>query len=100
MIVRCGRCGSGIDVPGPGRHICPACGTTNEVRPSSEPDPTPGPVPGSGLAPAPPGPPDAPSPRVTCPECGHSFIVGAVEVAPCPNCDTPVTVDPTGSEMT
>lgn len=86
MIVRCGRCRAGFDVPGPGRHGCPACGTVNEVRAA------PGP-----LVPAPPPPPtyEPPSPRATCPECGFSFIVGAVASVPCPNCRNPVTVNRT-----
>lgn len=83
MIVRCGRCRTGFDVPGPGRHLCPACGTPNEVR-------SPGPI-----APPPPPPPqEHPSPRQVCTECGFSFIVGAVSVAPCPNCGASVTVGP------
>lgn len=83
MIVRCGRCGSGFDVPGPGRHACPNCGTVNEVGAAS------GPI---STAPPPPPVQEDPSPRVSCANCGFSFIVGKVEVAPCPNCGTPVTV--------
>jgi rRNA maturation endonuclease Nob1 len=82
MMVRCGRCQSGFDVPGPGRHPCPACGTLNEVR-----------VGDAELA-APPSPPEPqePSPRVPCEACGFTFIVGAVDEAPCPNCGTPVAI--------
>jgi predicted RNA-binding Zn-ribbon protein involved in translation (DUF1610 family) len=29
---------------------------------------------------------------VICPGCGYKFIVGSVEVAPCPNCGEAVTV--------
>jgi predicted RNA-binding Zn-ribbon protein involved in translation (DUF1610 family) len=29
---------------------------------------------------------------VICPGCGYKFIVGAVEVVPCPNCGEAVTV--------
>ena len=86
MIVRCGRCQSGFDVPGPGRHACPACGTLNEVRAASGPVvPTPPPTPAY----------EPPSPRVSCPACGFSFIVGAVASVPCPNCRNPVTVETT-----
>lgn len=86
MIVRCGRCGSQFDVPGAGRHVCPSCGTPNDVRAAA---------PGAGgletpqkSAPV----PDRPSPRVICPGCGFKFIVGDVEVAPCPNCGEAVSV--------
>jgi rRNA maturation endonuclease Nob1 len=84
MIVRCGRCGSEFDVPGSGRHVCPACGTANDVR-----------IPDAAAGiqtPRPPPPPDKPSPRVICPGCGYKFIVGEIDVAPCPNCGEPVTV--------
>jgi predicted RNA-binding Zn-ribbon protein involved in translation (DUF1610 family) len=37
-------------------------------------------------------PPEAPSPKVICPGCGYKFIVGNIEVAPCPNCGEAVTV--------
>lgn len=83
MIVRCGRCGAQFDVPGPGMHSCPTCGTRNDVRGAA------GPPPGASR-PAP--PPDRPSRRVPCPDCGFSFIVGDVESAPCPNCGNPVSV--------
>lgn len=89
VIVRCGRCGTRFDVPGPGRHGCPACGTPNDVRAAA---------PAAPSRPAPPPVPEAPSPRVTCPDCGHAFIVGAIAVAPCPNCGNPVTVAPIDSE--
>jgi hypothetical protein len=29
-------------------------------------------------------------PRIECPECGFSFIVGDIAVATCPNCATEV----------
>ncbi|MBP1631771.1 MAG: Double zinc ribbon [Acidobacteria bacterium] len=84
MIVRCGRCGVQVEVPGPGRYSCPGCGTLMEVR-SREADP--------GLvSPPPPAPAPPPSPRVVCPECGFRFIVGAVATAPCPNCGAAVAV--------
>jgi Zn finger protein HypA/HybF involved in hydrogenase expression len=85
MIVRCGRCQSGFEVPGPGRHTCPACGTPNDVRGGQ------GAPPGDQQRPVVPEP-QPPTPRVSCTECGFSFIVGAVEEAPCPNCGTMVAV--------
>ncbi|HSJ27032.1 MAG TPA: hypothetical protein VLB67_02410 [Acidimicrobiia bacterium] len=51
---------------------------------------------GGGLATppvAPPPRPEAPSPKLSCPECGFTFIVGEIEVATCPNCSAEV---PTG----
>lgn len=85
MIVRCGRCQAGFDVPGPGRHVCPACGTANEVSAGA-------PEPPMAAPPAAPPEPAAPSPRASCTECGLSFIVGDVASAPCPNCGTDVPV--------
>lgn len=85
MIVRCGRCQSSFEVPGVGRYPCPSCGTPNDVRSGDrEPD---------GLV-TPPPPPDRedPSPRVQCGSCDLSFIVGAVDEAPCPNCGALVAV--------
>lgn len=82
MIVRCGRCGSQFDVPGPGRHVCPVCGTPNDVRAADS----------GGIQAPPPPPPQEPSPRVICPGCGYKFIVGDIDMAPCPNCGEPVTV--------
>jgi Zn finger protein HypA/HybF involved in hydrogenase expression len=87
MTVKCGRCQTPFEVTGPGRYPCPACGTSNDVRAGAE-----EPDRGGLLAPPPPPEPDAPSPRVVCPECGVSFIVGDVSEAPCPNCGTAVTV--------
>ena len=63
--------------------MCPACGTTNDVRAAD---------PGGIQAPRQPPPPETPSPRVICPGCGYKFIVGAIDVAPCPNCGERVTV--------
>lgn len=92
MIVRCGSCRTEFDVPGPGRFSCPVCGSVNMVRAAGG-----APPPGAGgLAtppPPPPSRPDPPSPKISCPECGFSFIVGQIEVATCPNCSAEV---PTG----
>lgn len=84
MIVRCGRCRTQIEVPGPGRYSCPACGTLNEIR-SRAPEP-------DLVTPPPPAPAPPPTPRVECPDCGFRFIVGEVESAPCPNCGAQVPV--------
>jgi hypothetical protein len=89
MIVRCGVCRSQFDVPGPGRFACPACGSVNNVsggRPPTMPTPPidmPGRPPGGS---PPPPPPERPSPRISCPECEFSFIVGRIARAACPNC--------------
>lgn len=58
--------------------------------------------PNSGPITPPPSPPEPerPSPRVACPECGLSFIVGEISVATCPNCRNEVPTgrsDPTPS---
>ena len=90
MIVRCGSCRTEFDVPGPGRFSCPVCGSVNMVRAAGG---APPPGQGGGLAtpPQPPPPrPDPPSPKISCPECGFSFIVGKIEVATCPNCSAEV----------
>ena len=90
MIVRCGVCRSQFDVPGPGRFGCPACGSVNNVsagRPPTMPGGAPG---GVGAPPPPPAPPERPSPRITCPECEFSFIVGQIATATCPNCGSEV----------
>lgn len=93
MIVRCGSCRTEFDVPGPGRFSCPVCGSVNMVRAAGG---APPPGAGGGLATPPqppPARPDPPSPKLPCPECGFSFIVGEIEVATCPNCTAEV---PTG----
>lgn len=92
MIVRCGACRTQFDVPGPGRHGCPACGSVNMVRgaPASAPMPGPAGAPGGVAAPPPPPPPEAPSPRIACPACDFSFIVGRIEKVACPNCGAEV----------
>ncbi len=87
MIVRCGRCQTSFEVGGAGRYPCPACGTANDVRVEDSAAGAP-----DLIAPPPPPKQDSPSPRAECGECGFSFIVGAVETVPCPNCGTPVTV--------
>lgn len=92
MIVRCGACRTQFEVAGAGRFSCPACGSVNVVRnqtataPASAADyPA---APGSPGAPATPPPPqsDRPSPRINCPDCAFTFIVGDIAVATCPNC--------------
>lgn len=84
MMVRCGSCRNQFDVPGPGRFTCPICGSVNSVRAAAgAPDAAPGmPSPSAPI----PRPPDQPSPRIECPNCEFSFIVGAVAEAKCPNC--------------
>ncbi|HLF42099.1 MAG TPA: hypothetical protein VJA46_01070 [Acidimicrobiia bacterium] len=46
-------------------------------------------APGSSATTAPPTP-ERPSPRINCPECAFTFIVGDIAVATCPNCGTEV----------
>ncbi len=89
MIVRCGSCRTQFDVPGPGRFSCPKCGSVNMVRTADGGAPAAGPtgMPGPGGAqPPPPAPPPPPSPRISCPKCEFSFIVGSIATATCPNC--------------
>jgi len=106
MMVRCGACRTEFDVPGPGRFSCPNCGSVNMVRGAADtpqPPPTmggPGVPPGYGEqaggypptvpTPAPPPAPEAPSPKLECPECEFTFIVGEIETATCPNCGAEV----------
>jgi len=86
MGVRCGRCSTEFPVEGAGRYPCPSCGAVNEVRPAAT-------MPEPGLTvPPPPPQPMEPSPRATCPDCSFTFIVGDVDVAPCPNCGRDVVV--------
>jgi DNA-directed RNA polymerase subunit RPC12/RpoP len=94
VIVRCGACRNQFDVQGPGRYACPTCGSVNVVRSAGG---AAGAAPGAapqdqGLASAahPPMPPDPPSPRISCPECAFSFIVGNIPVVTCPNCGAEV----------
>ena len=91
MMVRCGSCRTQFDVPGPGRFQCPVCSSVNMVRGAAGADPgSAPPPPGGNSAPPPPRPPDPPSPRIQCPECQLTFIVGQVAIARCPNCGTEV----------
>ncbi|HET9204137.1 MAG TPA: hypothetical protein VFP67_13465 [Acidimicrobiia bacterium] len=96
MMVRCGACRNQFEVPGAGRFACPVCGSVNVVRESAgtaPPNmggyPT---APGVAGTPAPPPPPPvtAPLPRIECPECSFSFLVGDIAVATCPNCGAQV----------
>jgi predicted RNA-binding Zn-ribbon protein involved in translation (DUF1610 family) len=96
MIVRCGACRTQFEVAGAGRFSCPACGSVNVVRnqasgPASAAayPAAPGAPGGPSEVPASP-PPDRPSPRIHCPECAFTFIVGEIAVATCPNCGTEV----------
>ncbi len=92
MRVRCGACGGQFEANAPGRYNCPTCGALNQVRAANQAPPTAM----TGVAPPAPAPvpppPEPPSPRVACPECSYSFIVGEIEVATCPNCGTEVSV--------
>ena len=105
MKVRCGSCRTQFEVPGAGRFACPVCGSVNAVRDANgaptEAGPSvggyqagPGVEPGGGVPPPPPPPPppqpDAPMPKIACPECGFTFIVGMVASATCPNCSAEV----------
>ncbi len=93
MIVRCGACRTQFDVAGAGRFSCPSCGSVNVVRNQAATDPaaaSPYPAaPGAPTAPPPPQP-DRPSPRISCPDCAFTFIVGNIPVATCPNCGNEV----------
>jgi Zn finger protein HypA/HybF involved in hydrogenase expression len=88
MRIRCGRCTSEFEVPGPGQFSCPTCGTVNQVGGGAMPPPVPGAVP----PPPTPAPSPPPPSRVTCDVCGYSFAVGDIAVAVCPNCTAEVTV--------
>ncbi|HWL50079.1 MAG TPA: hypothetical protein VNT92_09385 [Acidimicrobiia bacterium] len=100
MMVRCGACRTQFEVPGPGRFACPNCGSVNVVRESAGAPPSemggyptvPGAAPGAGPVqpPPPPPPPPAALPRIQCPECDFTFIVGDIVVATCPNCGAEV----------
>lgn len=108
MRVRCGACRTQFDVAGPGRYACPVCGSVNVVRNGAGPGgeqaspppssmggyPTaPGVGPqGPGPMPQPPPPPprEEPMPKINCPECGFSFIIGKVATVTCPMCSAEV----------
>jgi len=93
MIVRCGACRTQFEVAGAGRFSCPACGSVNVVRNQTATGPaSAGAYPTAPGAPATPAapPPDRPSPRINCPDCAFTFIVGDIAVATCPNCGTEV----------
>ena len=107
MMVRCGACRTQFEVPGPGRFACPNCGSVNVVRESAGGAPSemggyptvPGAAPGAGpVQPPPPPPPPAALPRIQCPECDFTFIVGDIVVATCPNCGAEVRTGAASSE--
>ncbi len=108
MRVRCGACRTQFEVAGAGRFACPVCGSVNVVRdgagaPPAEEAPPPTSMGGYPTAPGaagsapprqqPPPRPEEPMPKIECPECGFSFIVGMVETVTCPMCSAEV---PTG----
>lgn len=104
MIVRCGRCRSELEIPGPGEFVCPACGTRNVARGGGAGQPyTIGGAQAPGLtvpggAPAPPRP-SGPEPEVNwaqCPACGFRFAIGEVEHLTCPNCRVELDRSPEG----
>lgn len=117
MRVRCGACRTQFEVAGAGRYACPVCGSVNVVRngaggqappPGGEqPSASPGTMggyqtapgvgqPGSGQAQPPPPPShEEPMPKIECPECEFTFIVGKVATVTCPMCSAEV---PTGIE--
>ncbi len=112
MKVRCGSCRNEFDVPGPGRFACPVCGSVNVVRSAAgqQPPPqqqgaqqglggyptAPGVVPGGPPPPPPPPQQEQTLPKVQCPECDFTFVVGPIATATCPNCSAEV---PTGIEV-
>jgi len=106
MRVRCGSCRTQFEVAGAGRFACPVCGSINVVRngPSGgaeQPAPAqsmggyptaPGMGAQGGQPPPPPPPPkEQPMPKVECPECGFTFIVGMVPTVTCPMCSAEVS---------
>jgi LSD1 subclass zinc finger protein len=113
MRVRCGACRTQFEVPGAGRFACPVCGSVNVVRnggagtspgqqapPQSPPPPgnmggyqtAPGVAPAGGVPQPPPPPePEKPMPKIECPECGFTFIVGLVPEVTCPMCSAEVS---------
>ena len=109
MRVRCGACRNQFEVAGAGRFACPVCGSVNVVRGASGDSPPPASPPGEmggyqaapgvvpGGAPSAPTPPapEQPMPKIQCPECDFTFIVGLVPSVTCPMCSAEV---PTGIE--
>lgn len=101
MRVRCGSCRTEFEVAGAGRFACPVCGSVNVVRDAGGGAPPPemggyaaapgvgGPG-GAAPAPPPPPPPEVPMPKIACPECGFSFVVGLVPTVTCPMCSAEV----------
>lgn len=104
MRVRCGACRTQFEVAGSGRFSCPVCGSINVVRDGGQASPPetapPGAMGGYPTAPGvggepqqmtpPPPPPEQPMPKIDCPECGFSFIVGLVPTVTCPMCSAEV----------
>lgn len=102
MRVRCGACRTQFEVAGAGRFACPVCGSINVVRNGADAAPpqqetiggyaaAPGVgSPGAPPPPSPPPPPEQPMPKIECPECGFSFIIGPVSTVTCPMCSTEV----------
>ena len=98
MRVRCGSCRTQFEVAGAGRFACPVCGSVNVVRGAPTEESAGGPTtmggyqaaPGVGGMPpgaaAPPPPPEQPMPKIKCPECDFTFIVGLVPKVSCPMC--------------
>jgi DNA-directed RNA polymerase subunit RPC12/RpoP len=103
MRVRCGACRNQFEVAGAGRFACPVCGSVNVVRDAAgggEAPPNMGGYPTApgvgGVGAPPPQPPPPPVlPKIECPDCGFTFIVGPIAFATCPNCSVEV---PTGFE--
>jgi LSD1 subclass zinc finger protein len=102
MMVRCGACRTQFEVPGAGRFACPVCGSVNVVRDQTG---APSPMGGYPAAPGvggpqapPPPPPPQPLPRIKCPQCEFSFIVGDIAVATCPNCGAEVRTGASSEE--
>lgn len=101
MRVRCGSCRTEFEVAGSGRFACPVCGSVNVVRDANGATAPPNPemggyqaAPGVGGVgappPPPPPPPEQPMPKIACPECGFTFVVGMVPTVTCPNCSSEV----------
>lgn len=99
MRVRCGACRTQFEVAGAGRFACPVCGSVNVVRnggADAAPETMGGYPTAPGVAGGPPPPPPPPRepdpmPRIACPECGFTFIIGNVSTVVCPNCSAEVS---------